>query len=236
MSFVRAVLPFAALALSSLPMSAQKVSFERPGYRLSSIGEHVVAVARVVDNRGQPVPNAPITFRIADPSVATVTPRGEMIARKVGNTFVWAIVGRDSASAIVLVEQLAAKFSFSPPTLRLDALGAKVPLRIQASDAAGNALPGGATKASFCRSVNPRVASLSRDSGEVTAVANGTTYIRCADRGIADSLRIEVHQRPAIVNVAANVRSAHKQVGDTFTVKAAGKDRLNHDIVDVRPT
>src|SRR5437763_3324916 len=191
MSMCRAVLPFAALALGAVSLSAQKVTFERPGYRLSSIGEHVVAVARVVDNSGRPIANVPITFRIADPRVATVSPRGEMVARKTGNTFVWAIAGRDSASAIVLVEQLAAKFSFSPPTLRLDALGAKVPLKIQASDAAGNPLPGGTTKASFCRSVNERVASLARATGEVTAVTNGATYIRCADRGIADSLRIE---------------------------------------------
>src|SRR5207237_2659488 len=101
MSRLRAAFPLVALALSSAPLSAQRVVFDRQGYRLQSIGERVTAVARVVDNGGRQVPNPRITFRVVDPSVATVSPRGEMVSKKVGNTFVWAVAGRDSASAIV---------------------------------------------------------------------------------------------------------------------------------------
>ncbi len=167
--------------------------------------------------------------------MATVSPRGEVVSRRVGNTFVWAVAGRDSASAIVLVEQWPARFSFAPATLKLDALGAKVALKIQASDAAGNPIAGGVTKASSCRSVNERVASLSA-AGEVLSVSNGSTYIRCADRGIADSLRVDVQQRATQAVIDSRIKRATKTVGDTFTVKVTGRDRLARDIVDARPT
>jgi hypothetical protein len=232
---LRAVLPFAALVSSAAPSLAQRVLFDHTGYRLRSIGERVTAVVRVVDNGGRQVSNPAITFHVADPTVASVSPRGEVVSRRVGNTFVWAVAGRDSASAIVLVEQWPAKFSFAPATLKLDALGAKVALKIQASDAAGNPIAGGATKTSSCRSVNERVASLS-SAGEVVSVSNGSTFIRCADRGIADSLRVEVQQRATQAVIDSRIKRATKTVGDTFTVKVTGRDRLARDLVDARPT
>ena len=211
----------------------QQVAFDRPGYRLHSIGQRLATTARVTDASGRQVANAPTVFRVADTTIATVTPRGEVVSRKTGYTRIWAIAGRDSGSAFVVVEQRAARFAFSPSVLQIDALKATVPLTVQISDSAGVPIAGATSTISSCRSLNERVATMSA-RGEVIARTNGATYIRCTDRGFADSLRVEVRQRPTRAQVGS--RSIAKSVGDTFTVRLTARDRLGDTVVGARPT
>jgi hypothetical protein len=213
--------------------SGQQVAFDRPGYRLHSIGQRLTTRARVTDASGRQVSNAPTVFRIADTTIATVTPRGEVVSRKTGYTRIWAISGRDSGSAFVVVEQRAARFAFSPSVLQIDALKATVPLTVQISDSAGVPIEGATSTISSCRSLNERIATMNA-RGEVIARTNGATYIRCTDRGFADSLRVEVRQRPTRAQVGS--RSIAKSVGDTFTVRLTARDRLGDTVVGARPT
>ena len=228
-----ALLSVVLISLTPARVEPQKVVFDRLGYRLTSIGSKVVTTARVVDASGRPVPNARITFRVADPSVAAVSSQGEVVSRKTGRTYVWAISGKDSASAIVLVEQWAAKYAFTPALLRFDALSAKSPLKVEVSDSAGHPIAGGPVRLTSCRSLNDRIAMISA-AGDVIANGNGATYIRCADKGLADSIRVEVQQRPTKATVSS--KSLPKFVGDTFTVKLKAIDRQSKDILDARPT
>jgi hypothetical protein len=213
--------------------SSQQVAFDRPGYRLHSIGQRITTTVRVTDESGRPVSNAPTVYRVADPTIATVTPRGEVVSRKTGYTRIWAIAGRDSGSAFVVVEQRAARFAFSPSVLQIDALKASVPLTVQISDSAGVPIEGATSTVSSCRSLNERIATMNA-RGEVVARTNGATYIRCTDRGFADSLRVEVRQRPVRAQVGS--RSIAKSVGDTFTVRLTARDRLGDTVVGARPT
>src|SRR4051812_12213456 len=103
---------FALTLLVSTTLQAQRVQFERTGYRLTSLGARVSLTARVYDSQRRAVPNAPIAWRISDSAVASVTRQGVVVSRKPGYTKVWAISGSDSASALILVDQWAAKFSF----------------------------------------------------------------------------------------------------------------------------
>ncbi|MGH7679724.1 MAG: hypothetical protein ACRENU_14740, partial [Gemmatimonadaceae bacterium] len=117
----------AALCLLAFHATAShaQVTFERAGYRLTSIGERITVSGNLRDSRRQPVASTQIRWRIADPAIASVTPQGVVVSRKVGHTKLWAIAGNDSASALILVDQWAAKFDFIPPIVRLDAVGAK---------------------------------------------------------------------------------------------------------------
>jgi hypothetical protein len=231
---------FAAASLST-PIAAQqrsqaaRVVFERTGYRLTSLGARVSVSARVFDARRRAVPTAPIAWRMADSAIARVSPSGVVQSRRVGRTKLWAISGQDSASALILVDQWAAKFDFAPSRLRFDAVGAKLPLRIRVRDAAGNPIANRARRTSACRSLNERVASLALD-GQVLSRANGVTYIRCTDRGIADSVRVEVRQRPVRAEIANKLSFGPRTVGDTFRVRLRAFDQANDEIPDAFPT
>ena len=223
----------AALSLLAGGAHAQRVQMP-VGYRLTWIGARWQADAKVVDSRGQAIA-APLAYRIADPTVATVSARGEVTARKPGSTRLWAVSGRDSASAVILVEPWPARFSFSPSVIRFDAKDVRQQLRVLASDSAGVPIVGGTSRIGVCRSLNDRVVRLANE--EVISVGNGSTWIRCSDRGIADSIRVDVQQRATsaiITNKAALLRQ--RAAGDTFSVRVSARDRNSKEVVDARPT
>jgi hypothetical protein len=232
----RALAPIVALALL-LPVGASQaqVAFERAGFRLTSIGERLTVSGRVVDASRRPVATGSIRWRVADPSIASVTPQGVVVSKKVGNTKLWAVAGDDSASALILVDQWAAKFDFLPPSLRLDAKGEKKPLRIIVRDAGGFPIASQNRRVANCRSLNDRVALLSQ-TGEVMAVANGVTWIRCADRGIADSARVEVRQRPVRATIADKSALAVRVLGDTFRLRINATDASGDPIANPQST
>ena len=212
-----------------------QVRFERTGYRLTSLGERMAVSARLVDARRRPVANARIRWRIADSSIATVTPAGIVVSRRPGYTKLWAVAGQDSASALILVDQWAAKFDFSPAMVRFDAVGSKVPLKVLVRDAAGHLIAGQNRRTAICRMVNERIASLATN-GDVSGRANGVTYVRCTDRGIADSVRVEVRQRPRSVVIADKLNITSKMVGDTFKIRLSALDNTGLEIKDVQAT
>jgi hypothetical protein len=223
------------VALVPLSIANAQVRFERTGYRLTSIGERLAVSARVVDARRRPVANANIRWRIADPTIATVNPQGVVVSRRAGYTKLWAVAGRDSASALILVDQWAAKFDFSPSVVRFDAVGAKLPLRVLVRDAAGHPINDQNRKTAACRSLNERIASLAA-TGEVLSHTNGVTYVRCTDRGVADSVRVEVRQRALRASIADKLSFGAKLVGDTFRIRINAFDRAGDEIKEVQAT
>lgn len=228
----RATLLVAALLVAASPAAAQRVQMP-VGYRLTWIGARWNPQAKVVDGTGRQV-SAPLVYRMADPAIASVTGRGDVVARKPGRTRLWAVSGRDSASALIVVEQWPAKFTFSPSSVRLDALGAAQPIRVLASDSSGTPIAGGGSHVSACRSVNAAVARIAGDS--VVAIANGSTWIRCSDRGMADSIRVDVQQRPVNVTITNKSALTRRMAGDTFSVVVQSRDRLQKPIRPARPT
>jgi hypothetical protein len=233
-ALLRASITVAALSSLASVASAQRIQMP-VGFRLTWIGARWQPDAKVVDQSGRPVAAA-LSYRIADPSVASVSSRGEVIARKPGNTRLWAVAGRDSASALIVVEQWPAKFTFSPSVVRFDAVGSRQPIAVLASDSAGVPIVGGSSRSGSCRSVNGRVASLAGDT--VVSVANGTTWIRCSDRGgIADSIRVDVAQRPIVAMITNKpVLTRQRAAGDTFSVRVSARDRMQKEVADARFT
>lgn len=229
-------LTLAAFLVPAASLAAQEtqVVFERTGYRLTAIGARVSVTARVLDARRRPVPNAPIAWRVQDPDVASVTNRGEVVSRRVGRTRVWAVSGRDSASALILVDQWAASFAFNPPVLRFAAVGEGKPLQVQARDASGNAIPG-IRPAVACRVLDEQVAAM-EGNGQVQARGSGVTWVRCADRGVADSVRVEVRQRPVRAAIENKGAVAQRTAGDTFQIRMSATDAEGRPVADARPT
>ena len=241
MTTIRAavLLGIGAAALSSpdslVAQGAGRVVFERTGYRLTALDAKVSVAARVVDARRRAVPNAPIAYRISDPSIAAVTPQGVVQSRKVGRTRVWAVSGKDSASAIIVVDQWASTFAFTPAPVSFDAIGLQVPLQVQLRDASGNAIPAPDRRAVQCRILDDRVATLSA-THQLQSRANGATWVRCTDRGISDSVRIEVRQRPARAIIVNKLNHTTKVVPDTFRLIVRALDPKGDTIVNARPT
>ena len=232
-ALLRASITVAAVSSLASVASAQRIQMP-VGFRLTWIGARWQPDAKVVDQNGRPVPTA-LSYRIADPTIASVSSRGEVTARKPGNTRLWVIAGRDSASALIVVEQWPARFTFSPAVVRFDAVGSRQPIAVLASDSAGVPIVGGSSRSGSCRSVNGRVASLAGDT--VVSIANGTTWIRCSDRGIADSIRIDVAQRPIVAMITNKpVLTRQRAAGDTFSVRVSARDRMQKEVADARFT
>jgi hypothetical protein len=222
-----------ALLLAAMPLASAsaQVQFDRTGYRLTSIGQQVRAGARVAGRNGA---QSGIRWHIANPEIASVTSQGVVEALKVGHTRLWAVAGEDSSSALILVDQWAAKFDFFPGLVRLHTVGDRAPLRIQVRDAGGHLINGPARRAvSACRSLNERVASLG-DNSQITARANGVTYIRCTDRAVSDSVRVEVRQRAADVTIVDKLGFTNKVVADTFRIRVSAKDAAGGEIRNVQ--
>ena len=222
-----------ALLTAALPLTSAsaQVQFDRTGYRLTSIGQQIRVSARVAGANGR---QTAIRWHIADPDIAAVTSQGVVEARAVGHTRLWAVSGDDSSSALILVDQWAARFDFFPALVRLHAVGDRASLRIQVRDAGGHLINGPARRAvSACRSLNEAVASLG-DNSQITARANGVTYIRCTDRAISDSVRVEVRQRAADVTIVDKLGFTNRIVGDTFRIRVSAKDAAGGEIRNVQ--
>lgn len=230
MTATQRILATAILAALPFADASAQVRFDRTGYRFTSLGQQVRATARVAgDTRG------PIRWRVADTSIARVNARGVIESRKAGYTRVWGVAGGDSASALILVDQWAATFDFVPSVLRLHAVGDRAALRIQARDANGFPVAGVERRAAACRALNERIASLAAN-GQVTAHANGVTFIRCTDRGVSDSVRVEVRQRAASATIVDKLGYTNRVVGDTFRIRLSARDVSGGDIRDVQAT
>ena len=226
MTWRRIALPLTLASVASATAQAQ-VRFERTGYRLTSIGERVTVSATA---------SGTLRWRVADPTIASVTSRGVVEAKKAGYTRLWAIAGEDSASAIILVDQWASRFDFYPSVVRLHIVGDSLPLRVQVRDAGGHVIAdAGRRTASSCRSLNERIAQLA-SNGRVTARGNGVTYVRCTDRGIADSVRVEVRQRAATVVISDKLGFASRTIRDTVRLRVVARDASGGEIRDVQPT
>jgi len=224
-------LPACLLAQSGSP----RVVFERTGYRLTALGAKVAVSARVLDARRRAVPSAAVAYRTSDPNIAIVTTKGVVQSKKVGRTKVWAVSGTDSASALIVVDQWASTFAFTPSPVKFDAIGAKAALQVQLRDAAGNTIPDVGRRTTQCRSRDDRVALLAVN-GQLTAKANGVTFVRCTDRGISDSVRVEVRQRPVRVAIADKLAIGTKNPTDTFRLRARAFDPQGDSIPGARAT
>ena len=203
-------------------------------YRLTSLGDSAVLTARIFGDNFKIIANETIVWRSEDGAIAEAAPSGAVTAIGNGTTKVWAVAGKDSVFAVVMVEQRAAKLGFTPTTLVLNALGAVVPVRAEQRDARGNPLRGDYAINAACRMRDNGVVAALHPGGRIVARQPGATALVCMRAGLRDSLPIVVRQEVFAAKIAPSENVNLAQAGDTLRLRATAFDRLAKPIVDIR--
>ena len=158
---------------------------------LMSLGATLQLTATVLDDNGQHIENAVVTWRISDESVATVSAHGLVTAVKNGTTRITATSGSATRSIDVTVMQEAGSIVIDPQTATLMSLGATLQLTATVLD--DNSQPIVNAVVTW-RSSDESVATVSA-AGLVTAVSNGVTRIWAASGGVMSSIAVTVQIR-----------------------------------------
>ena len=168
-----------------------------------------------------------------DTTVVVVQPNdGVVTGVAEGATRIWARLGADSASTIVVVEARTEMFALNPRDLFFDAVGDRANLELLSIGR--DPLPEG-DLASHCISTDPTVATVSAGP-TVNSIGNGSAYVHCEIAGTLDSVLVEVRQRAVrIAIVEARIRPISVE-RDSIAVDFATVDRLGSPIFDVTPT
>ncbi|MFQ5550579.1 MAG: Ig domain-containing protein, partial [Gemmatimonadales bacterium] len=158
--------------------------------QLSSLGDQVRLSATVLDDNGNPVGDATVTWSSSDETVATVNGTGLVTAIGNGSATITAASGGVSASSTVTVTQVAASMAVGPSSLSFGALGDQSQLSAVVSDANGNAMVGASVTWS---SSDVTVVTVS-PTGLATAVDNGSVSVTAVSGGVSGSSSITVSQ------------------------------------------
>jgi hypothetical protein len=198
--------------------------------QLVSLGERATIQATVLDQFGQPVSGVSVSFSAEDPSVITVAPTGEVLARANGETRVQLrvqapqgqptptgyLAGVAEATVPVVVRQQVASIrARGVPTeggspLLLWALGQRRPLEAEVRDALGNLLERPVT-VGFASEL-PSLVTVSQ-AGELRAVADGATRIQMTAEGVTAFQGVEVRSG---FNFAACVSTSASRLNERF--------------------
>jgi uncharacterized protein YjdB len=159
-----------------------------------------VSLSVVVKNaEGGILPNRPVAWSSADPSVATVSSDGSVTGIAIGVTTVVATSdGRSGASTVSVTPIPVSSVEVLPSAARIS-VGDSVQLAAVAKDGNNGLLPGRGVAWSSSHASIARVTA----AGLVTAVAAGTAYIIATSEGKSDSSAIDVSERPVASVVVA---------------------------------
>ena len=176
--------------------------------------------ARILDKKGEPVPDATATWTSSDPAVLEVEAGGRMIARKEGKAMVTATYKKVSSQVPVEVIDVSA-VEVGPASLNLiGPAGVQIPLQVVVKNSKDAAVP---IKVTW-ESSDPKIATVSEE-GKVTSVGSGTTTIvaRVGDLQGASEVHVAVKE---LASLDLRPKTALVRVGDsqTFQVVAYGPD------------
>lgn len=184
-------------------------------------GQRSTLRAEARDDRGRLIANAPITWRAAQPAVATVNVAGEVQGVAAGGTVVTATSGFKSASASINVySATAASVTLSLPT---DSLGTGRTMQAIAipRDGSGQPLVG---RPVAWQSSNPSVATVT-SAGIITALKAGQTTLSVVCDGHVASTRLS-SAVPVPMSIHASPDSALLMVGTTTRFSAEVRDQF----------
>lgn len=198
-----------------------------------SLGVREQLTATVLDQDGNPLSGAAVTWSSADQAVATVTSRGQVRSFGNGTVTITASSGNASGQASVTVEQVAVAVELALDSLVLPWSGATTTLEVAALDAGGTPLAAGAGLT--WTSSDDGVATVGSD-GTVTGFTQGTAEIVAAVAGGgADTLPVRVASSSPGGPAISAVDPAPLVEGDTVTITGSdfgGEPVLNEVWVD----
>ena len=184
------------------------LTIDPPTAALEHIGAEMTFTANVVDARGAPVPDSPVTWSVTNADVLQHLGGGRFRALRAGTTTIQAVLTSAptvTGNAIVTVTQRVTRIVVTPPVSSLDARGATVQLSAAAEDAGGAAIP---LPMLTWSSSDEAVATVDQ-TGLVTAVGDGVATIRAASGDVNGAAEIRVTRRAAsLAIVAGNAQTA----------------------------
>ena len=210
------------------PPVATTINIAPPAAELSSFGETVELTATVLDQNGQAMAGASVSWTSNDTAVATVTTAGVVTAVQNGSATVTATSGAASGTASVTVAQQPAQIDVSPAADTLFSVGDTVRLAAEARDANGNAVPG----LDFAwASADGAIATVD-SAGLVTATADGSVNITAEAGGASGAAAITVSQLPVEMDVMPAATTLFS-LGDTVRLVAAAFDANGNAVASI---
>ena len=195
---------------------------------LNAIGFTSKLTPVVLDNRGQPLPSAAVTYLSLLPSVATVDVSGLVTGRAIGTARVVA-TSRDKAdTATVTVRQVIKSVTITgaPATL---VQGDSILVTGVVRDSADVVIPASAAPVGFASS-DATVLAVNAATGRVRAAGLGTAAVRATAGGVTTAVNITVQQIP-IARVVVTPGTASVRVGQTTQFVGAPQDAAGNAIV-----
>ena len=208
--------------------SAGRIVLEPSSATLMSLGETVQLTASVLDDNGQPVSGAVVSWQSSDEGVATVSSQGLVTAVSNGTATITARSGSASSTVAVMVMQSAGRIVLEPSSATLMSLGETVQLSASVLDANGQAVEGAAISWS---SSDEGVATVSSE-GLVTAVSNGTATITARSGSASSPAAVTVMQSAYSIVIEPGIATL-TAAGETVGLAAAVLDRNEQPVAGV---
>ena len=179
------------------PPRATTVAVTPPTAELTALGATVQLSAQVLDQNGQAMAGAAVTWSSGSATIATVSATGLVTAVQNGSVTITATSGSASGNAAVTVAQMAGAVEVTPPVDTL-APGDTLRLSAEATDANGNAVTG----IEFSWTSSAAAVARVDNSGLVTAVAAGSATITAATGDASGTSEITVVNPDRVALVA----------------------------------
>ena len=188
---------------------------------LMSIGQTVQLSASVLDQNGQPVSGAVVTWLSNNTNVATVSSQGLVTAVGNGTATITARSGSVSQNASVTVRQSAGSITIEPAMATLMSIGETVQLTASVLDQNGQPVSGAVVAWS---SSDETVATVSV-GGLVTAVMNGTATITARAGSVSQNASVTVRQSAGSITIEPAMATL-MSIGETVQLTASVLDRM----------
>ncbi len=193
--------------------------------QLVALGATVQLSAQVLDQNGQVMADAVMTWESSDDAVATVDGSGLVTATGNGTATVTATAGEASGSAVVTVAQSSDSVAVVPTEATIAALGDTLRLDAEAFDVNGHAV----ADAEFSWESSDDAVATVDGSGLVTATGNGTATVTATAGEASGSAVVTVAQSPdsvAVVPAEATIAA----LGDALRLEAEAFDANGHAV------
>lgn len=215
----------------SEPQVPATINVSPSSAELSSLGETLQLNATVLDQNGQAIAGAAVSWATSDDAVATVNATGVVTAVQNGSATITATSGSATGAAALSVVQRPAQITVSPDAAMFESIGDTVRLTAQAADANGNAVPDASLN---WTSADDAVATVD-EGGLVTAAGNGSASITATAGSARGSAAITVSQVIVAMDVVPTAATLFS-LGDTLRLVAAGVDANGHAAVGLDVT
>ncbi|HEY9427148.1 MAG TPA: Ig-like domain-containing protein, partial [Gemmatimonadaceae bacterium] len=192
----------------------------QPAEAETNVGKRIPLSALALDPSGHELENQDIVWKSADTSIATVSEKGEVMARRVGSTIITATDGtRTGTATLTVLAPQVASVALSPASATLLA-GDTARFAAEPRDDEAQKITGRSVKWSIA---NPAIATIA--GGVLVGLSAGNTIVVATVDGVSDSAVVQVSARP-VESVSV--------VPGTVTVASGKTTRLGTTALDDR--